>query len=183
MNISAKPFVVCAVLWGVFHASMPSRAEAQSGWELGYQLAHIPRETLPLGVSVGVLGGLTPTWSVIGEIAAARESEEIPGLETKFTILDVGGGMRWTPQLESRVRPFVQVLVGAVRRSIDFDPELGGLDQSETDFMIQPGAGIAYRMTDLWSAVAALKLTETLTQNEFDIGDEYRLFFGVRLDF
>jgi hypothetical protein len=88
------------------------------------------------------------------------------------------------PQLAAaRVSPFVQILAGAVRRSIDFEPDMTGLDQSETDFMFQPGAGIAYRLTDLWSALAAIKLTETLNENEFDIGDEYRLFFGVRLDF
>ena len=149
---------MCAALSILFQGFSPSPARAQSGWELGYQLAHIPDDTLPLGFSVGIVGSLTPTWSAIGEIAAARESEELPGIETRFTILDIGGGVRWTP-------------------------ETIGLDQSETDFMIQPGAGIAYRVTDLWSAVAALKLTETLTQNEFDLGDEFRLFFGVRLDF
>jgi hypothetical protein len=181
--MSARHVVICAALSVLFQDFSSSPARAQSAWELGYQLAHIPDDTLPLGFSVGIVGSLTPTWSAIGEIAAARESQELLGGETRFTILDIGGGVRWTPQLTSPIRPFVQVLVGAVRRSIDFDPETIGLDQSETDFMIQPGAGIAYRVTDLWSAVAALKLTETLTQNEVDIGDEFRLFLGVRLDF
>jgi hypothetical protein len=53
----------------------------------------------------------------------------------------------------------------------------------KNDFMFQPGARLAYRVTDVWSALVAIKLTETLNENEFDIGDEYRLFFGARVDF
>jgi hypothetical protein len=175
-------------------------AQAQSAFELGYQLAHIPDETLPIGVSFGVLGRWTPSWNIVGEVAVARESHAIPGVEADFTIFDIGGGVRWTPQVVNRLEPFVQIIVGATRRSVNFDPELGPsdpireelavlgldflfLDESETDFMVQPGVGLSYRLTDGWSALAAIKFTETLNQDEFDIGDEYRLFFGVRMDF
>jgi hypothetical protein len=194
---TSKNFVIGFAICGVCVASAP--AQAQSGWEAGYQLAKVPDETLPVGGSIGVVGQWTPTWSIVGEIAAARESHDLAGLEAEFTILDVGGGLRWTPQLSgARFTPFVQILVGAVRRTIDVDAEnltpeirdaleelgLGvPIDQSETDFMFQPGVGVGYRVTGRWSALAAMKFTETLNENEFDIGDEFRLFLGVRLDF
>jgi hypothetical protein len=188
-----KRFVICAVFIAALGLSRP--ALAQSSWEFGYQPAHIPDNTVPMGFAIGLVGHLTPTWAIVGEVAAAKESDEVPGFQSEFTNMDIGGGVRWVPRTTWPVQPFVQVLTGAVRRGFDID--VGdvdsddeedsdvddGADQTETDFMIQPGAGISLRLTGLWSAVAAIKLTETLTQDEFDLGDEYRLFFGARLDF
>lgn len=166
---------------------LPGLALGQQGrpgaWELGYQLAHVPGDTLPFGFGVGFVGRLTPTWSIVAEVAGARESEDALGVETRFSIFDFGGGARWTPAVAGPWRPFVQFLAGGLTRRISFESDVVRVDDTETDFMMQPGVGIAWQVTEQTAAVSAFKFTETLTQDEFDIGDEYRIFFGVRLDF
>ena len=187
-----QSFAISAVFVAALGISTP--ALAQSGWEFGYQPAHVPDETLPMGFSIGIVGSLSPTWAIVGEVAAAKESEEVPGFEESFTVMDIGGGVRWMPPTTWPVQPFVQLMTGVVRRSLDID--IGGDDdddddlddgpnQSAMDFMIQPGAGVAYRLTDMWSAVGAVKFTAALTEDdEFaDDADGYRVFLGVRLDF
>jgi hypothetical protein len=167
--------------------ALPGVANGQQGrpgaWEVGYQLAHVPDDTLPLGFALGFVGRVTPTWSIVGEVAGARESNEGLGVATTFSIFDFGGGARWAPAVAGPWMPFVQFLAGGLTRRVSFEPDVVNVDQTETDFMMQPAVGIAWQFTDRTAAVTAVKFTETLTEDEFDIGDEYRIFFGVRLDF
>jgi hypothetical protein len=176
-------FVLFLVVIGSPASVLAQQPSLPLAWEFGYQLAHIPGDTLPLGFGVGFVGRLAPTWSVVGEVAGAREAEEAVGTKATFSIFDVGGGVRWTPTVPGSLSPFVQFVAGAVTRRITFEPEVAGLDQTETDFLMQPGVGVAWKISDTTAALATFKFTETLTEDEFDIGDEYRIFLGVRLSF
>jgi hypothetical protein len=113
----------------------------------GYQLLHLSDQTFPFGLNVdaarhyGSLG-------LVAEVGFAIDSEEELGVDLDATAWNFGAGGRWTGFNSGRLWPFAQVLVGA--EVLRASAEIGDIDESETEtsFMLQPGVGINFIVTE-----------------------------------
>ena len=121
-------------------------------------------------------------WGPLGLVAEggwATDSAEVPGLSVTNNFFHIGAGPRFALHTAGRVRPYVQVLVGAsiLRGSVE---EEGFPDISDTEsaFMVQPGVGATFVMGDGWGLFGDVAYRRSF----FDTGsNEIRVLFGARM--
>jgi hypothetical protein len=153
------------ILAALIVSAAPAAAQDAPAVELGvgYQFLDFEESSsLPLGFSVDVSGALTDTFSWVGEVGWSRDSEELLGADFSFTALHFAGGARWSGRYSPRFTPFVQVLVGAQRSSYEEDGDDLG---SNTDFLLQPGGGVAYSM-GTWSIFGQVDYRRVFFEDE-----------------
>lgn len=166
-------------------AAQASATTANPTFDLGaaYQFLYMNGDgdgkSLPLGLAVDA----ARYWGTLGlaaEAGWARESSEFEppsvftGLSAETNVFHAGVGPRFAARSAGRVRPYAQVLVGAsaVRNSIEGDGD------TETAFMIQPGAGVNLVMGDGWSLFGDAAYRRSF----FDVGlNEVRVLIGARM--
>jgi hypothetical protein len=145
-------------------ASLPASAQELS---LGYQWQQFSFDiddefdvfiddsvTAPLGFNVDVAAPITGALDVFGQVDWSRQSQNIDifgqSVESSWTFLSYGGGVRWSSRASPSVTPFVQGLFGATRASVgcevltfDCDDFLDEDNLSSTNPMLQLGGGVA----------------------------------------
>ena len=104
-------------------------------------------ESLPRGWFASVGAGVTNWLAVAGEVSGNYKTFEIPaGLpiegDAKISIHFFGVGPRFVGR-SGRVRPFGEVLVGAIRGKAT----LLGFDEAGTEFAWQPTGGVDWDLT------------------------------------
>jgi len=180
-------------------AATATPASAQADVTIGYQFLHAsgsfvdPRSIIddsrnfPLGFNIDVSAPVAPHVRLVGEVNWGRHRDTFTAnLNVDRTATAVGGGIRLLfPVGSARATPFVQVIAGAEHESVNDGETVARPGDSGTHFMMQPGAGLAIKTGWPWEFVAEAdfrRIVADKTDNT-DFGDEFRLFFGIRLDF
>lgn len=145
-------------------------AQTRTSATVGYQALHIPDAWAPLGVNFDVAFHRSDAWSILGEFGLAHEgSEDGTGDAGGFNIYNLGGGVRWSGAGD-RVTPFAQLLAGIQISSGDTD--------SDTAFMLQPGAGIHMPLSDRVGISAQVDYRPVFYEEE--VANEFRFVIGAR---
>ena len=142
-------------------------AQTRTSATVGYQALHLPDTWAPIGVNFDIAVHRSDALSILGEFGLAHESgEDGTG---GFEIYNLGGGARWSFAAD-RVTPFVQMLAGIQISNGDTD--------SDTAFMIQPGAGIHVPLSDRAGLAAQVDYRPVFYQEE--TVNEVRFVIGAR---
>jgi hypothetical protein len=148
-----RTFVVGSALLAMVAVAAPASAQDASQVDLGigYQWLHAPDQSYPLGFNVDLSGALTGDLRWVGEFGWSRDSEGDFGLDASLTATSFGAGLRWAPASAS-YHPYAQVILGGQRDSINVDGDVTGdlFDESETTFILQPGAGVTVPVGPKW---------------------------------
>jgi opacity protein-like surface antigen len=134
-------------LCGLILLNVPQRAYAQERnvtVGIAYQYLRLDDESWPRGARADIVFDLSPRWATVAEVDRSWSSAQIFGFDEKTSAFGVSGGPRWTIRATGRVRPYVQVLVGAQRDGVRIE---GFGSDARTHFAVQPGAGIAIGLT------------------------------------
>jgi opacity protein-like surface antigen len=100
----------------------------------------------PLGFHVGGAGRITDFLGIAGDLGWNRKSQNLFGVDTKLTFTTFSGGPRF--YFGDRVTGFVHALFGGIRGDANASFEDQEDSESQTEFMIQPGAGVDFRAGD-----------------------------------
>ena len=150
----------------------------------GYQFLHVPDQNFPFGLNVdgarhyGSLG-------LVAEIGWSHGSDDSAGVDASFNAWNYGVGGRWTRFNSGRVWPYAQVILGAETLHSSFD--VGGIDTSdtETSFMLQPGVGVTYVVSDGFGIFGQVDYRRTFFDEPDDtddsINNQFRVFVGARM--
>jgi hypothetical protein len=152
--------------------SVPISATAQTRLSatVGYQALHLPDTWVPAGVNFDVAFHRTDTWSILGEFGIAHEGGEDGAPDPDgFNIFNVGGGARWSA-VGDRATPFVQLVAGIQMSRAETD--------SDTAFMLQPGAGIHFPVADRFGVSAQVDYRPVFYRE--DVVQEFRFVVGGR---
>lgn len=150
----------------------------------GYQYLHVPDQNFPFGLNVdgarhyGSLG-------LVAELGWAHGSDDTAGVDSSFNAWNYGVGGRWTGFNPGRVWPYAQVILGA--ETLHTSLEAAGIDTSdtETSFMLQPGVGVTYVVTDGFGIFGQVDYRRTFfdepDDTEDSINNQFRVFVGARM--
>ena len=150
----------------------------------GYQLLHVSDSMFPFGLNVDAArhyGNL----GLVGEVGFAIDSEDEAGIDASATAWNFGVGGRWTGFNSGRVWPFAQVLIGA--EVLHASVEGAGFDESdtETSFMVQPGVGVNFVVSDGLGLVGQVDYRRTFFDEPDDaedsVNNQFRIFIGARM--
>jgi hypothetical protein len=166
-------------------ASSASAQPATPTFELsaGYQFLHAPDQTFPFGLNVdgmrhyGSLG-----W--VGEAGWARHSDDDSGGTFSNNMWNFGAGPRWTGFGTGSSWPYAQVIAGLAVSHTNFDIP-GGLSDTQTSFMVQPGVGMTFVAGDGWGIFGQVDYRRTFFEEadnvEHSMNNQFRVFAGVRM--
>ena len=112
-------------------------------------------ESFPDGWFVSGAGQLTSTIAVVGEVGRSRWSDTNPNVDLTANVdmFIYLGGVRLRRRVGA-VSPFAQFLVGGARATATLSGFGTEASQSETGFVIQPGGGVDFPLSDAISARA-----------------------------
>lgn len=173
--------------------SFAASAQAQTAapeyptWEIsgGYQLLHVPDQTLPFGLNLDGAINMSKAFGLVAEGGWATDSEDEDGVSARVHAWNIGVGPRWNARPAGSVWPYAQVLFGGL--FVHGSAEVDGVDvdvPSSQHFMIQPGAGVYINAGDGWGwQVSGDYRRVFLDEEEFgESGEnEFRFYIGIRL--
>ena len=149
----------------------------------GYQLLHLRESTFPFGLNVDAARHYG-SFGLVAEIGFAIDSEDEADLELSSQAWNFGVGGRWTGFNSGPVWPFAQVLMGlgVLHTSL----EVAGLEanETETSFMLQPGAGVNFVVADGVGLVFQVDYRRTFfeeLEGVEDANNQFRVFIGARM--
>ncbi len=143
----------------------------------GYQLLHLPDQTFPFGLNVDGARNFGP-WSIAAELGWAYDKSD----DVSYHVFNMGAGPRWTHRSTAKIWPFAQVLGGFVHARASTDLS-GGDSDSQTKFMLQPGAGAVVVAGDGWGILGQVDYRRVFLDKDKDgeSGEnEFRVFVGIR---
>ena len=152
--------------------SVPISATAQTRISagIGYQALHLPDTWVPVGFNFDAAVHRTDAWSILGEFGIAHEGgEETAEDSDGFNIFNVGGGARWSAGGDG-ITPFVQLVAGIQISTSETD--------SDTAFMLQPGAGIHLPIAERFGVSAQVDYRPVFYREE--TVNEFRFVVGAR---
>jgi Outer membrane protein beta-barrel domain len=189
-RLPARALVTCIAVWSF---SVPAAAQQSAKAEIsgGYQLLHFGsgvNETFEKGWFAEMTGNIKPWLGAVVQVGGSyktiRESmteEDLTGTATAdLRAHHFMGGVRFSAQVNDRVRPFAQVLAGGFHGSTNvsvsvtqagetlFASSSGG---SSTDFALQVGGGMNLMMTK----TAGIKAEGGLIR-VFESGEQFNVF-------
>ena len=179
--MSARVLVWCAVVSALL--GMPRSASAQDAVPatdifFGYQALHVPGQNYPIGFVAGLSAGATAV-RLVGAAGVAIDSHSTPATGT-LTLYHYGAGPRVGMAIGS-VNPYAQVLLGGVTARADrTSSSVGAITQSNSAFMVQPGAGVAVAVTNTFGFVGEYSFRRVFFSQR---DDEHAVFAGVRVAF
>ena len=139
----------------------------------GYQLLHVPDETLPFGLNVDGAWNRGKMLGIVGEAGWTTDSED----GFRVHVWNFGAGPRFNARpMGGKVWPFAQGLFGLVHTR-------GGGD-SDTRFALQFGGGANVNAGDGWGVVFQGDYRRVfIDEPQIDVTGEnqYRFFTGIRL--
>lgn len=145
-SLFSKVIPVCAIVVGF---AVPAMAQNSSNVDVsgGYNLEHVPGQTLPGGWYADVAGKVTPMFGVVGQITGNYKTIGAGGVSVDTKLHTFMGGVRGYAPASSGVVPYGEVLFGAAHWSGSSNlsgvlPFSVGL--SETDAALQLGGGVQF---------------------------------------
>ena len=170
-------FTPSLCLCGLILLNVPQPASAQERnvtVGIAYQYLRLD-ESWPRGARADIVFELSPRWATVAEVDRSWSSTQIFGFDEKTSAFGVSGGPRWTIRATGRVRPYVQVLVGAQRDAVRIE---GFGSDTRTQFAVQPAAGIAIGLTRRLAAFSEIDWRHL--QRDTD-NDAFHWLVGVRV--
>jgi hypothetical protein len=147
---------------------------------IGYQALHIPGQTYPIGIALGMSAGLNDTMRIVGEagVSIARHTASTYGAGT-LTLYYYGAGPRVSASA-GPVRFYGQLLSGGVRTHADLVTTAGArFIDGDNAFMLQPGAGVIVPLTRRMAAIGEGNYQRVFFK-DYGGDNETRVFVGVR---
>jgi hypothetical protein len=144
-------------------------------------MSHIPGQTYPLGMGLGISGAVTDTVRIVGEagVSIARHTTSTYGDGT-LTLYFYGAGPRVTASA-GRLLFYGQVLAGGVHTHADLATRSGTpFNEGDNAFMLQPGAGVIVPLTRRIAVVGEGNYQRVFFK-EYGGDNETRVFVGVRM--
>lgn len=158
--------VIAALAILLLAIPQPARAQNDAGeFSAGWQVLHFEEETFSRGWYADVLGNLTDSLGVVGEVSGhyrtIDETRLVAGVPVNVSadlrIHSFMGGIRFSARQNQQIVPFGQALFGLVHgsASIEGSATVGGrtfnVDESESDSdaAFALGGGVNVRMTDI----------------------------------
>src|SRR5258708_11164563 len=148
--VSCAAFIVA----GAASPTAQTLPEPHVDLSLGYQALHIPGQTYPIGVALGISAGLNDTVRIVGEagVSIARHTASTYGAGT-LTLYHYGAG----PRVSASAGPVLfygQLLGGGVRTHADLVTTAGTrFIDGDNAFMLQPGVGVIVPLTRRIAAI------------------------------
>lgn len=103
----------------------------------------------PVAWYASVTKNLSDSFGVVGEVGGNYKSEGLPGIAAvTLRTHSFLAGPRFAGGRTARLVPFVQMLLGAARVSAAVDVLGVTVSASQTQFALQPGAGVDMMFTD-----------------------------------
>ena len=170
--------VACAAI----PAAAQTLPEPTVDLSLGYEALHIPGQTYPFGIAVGISGALNDMVRIVGEagVSIARQTTSTYGSGT-LKMYHYGVGPRFTATT-GRVLLYGQVLAGGVHTLADLTTTSGPpFIDSDNAFMLQPGGGVIIPFTRTFAAMAEVDYRRSFFKQGGD--NETRVSAGVRIAF
>jgi opacity protein-like surface antigen len=181
---------IAAALFTYGASSVSAQTAAQTTttptYELsaGYQLTHVPDQTLPLGVAVDGAWNYSSRLGLVGEIGWSHKSDDDAGVDTSLSLWHFGAGPRFNLRNNPRFVPYAQVLAGAVHARSKVEIGNNEAKDSATRFMLQPGVGVNVIAGDGWGVFGAVDYRRVFLDEDED-GDsgenDFRIFVGLRM--
>jgi hypothetical protein len=174
--------VSCTALIAAGGASPTAQTlpEPQVDLSLGYQALHIPGQTYPIGIALGISAGLNDTVRIVGEagVSIARHTASSYGAGT-LTLYHYGAGPRVSAST-GRVLFYAQLLGGGVRTHADLVTAAGTrFIDGDIAFMLQPGAGVIVPLTRRIAAIGEGNYQRVFFK-DYGGDNETRVLVGVR---
>ena len=154
-------------VFGAFVIALPHPAQAQNNageLSAGWRLLNVEEETFIGGWYADVLGNITPSFGVVGEVAghykSLDETRTVAGIQVSVSgdarVHTFMGGVRYTVRQNPRIIPFAQALVGLAHGKLDISGSttVAGrtftFDESEStsDAAVELGGGVNIGITD-----------------------------------
>jgi hypothetical protein len=158
-----------ALLLVIVSAPISATAQTRVSAAIGYQTLHLPDTWVPVGVNFDLAVHRTDALSILGEFGVAHEGGDDNTDSDGFNIFNVGGGARWS-FAGDRLAPFVQLVAGIQISTSETD--------SDTAFMLQPGAGIHLPVSDRFGVSAQVDYRPVFYRE--DMVQEFRFVVGGR---
>lgn len=187
------------VFLGLFLVAGTKPARAQgTATELsaGWRVLHVEDETFLKGWYADVVGNITDTFGVVGEVGGhyktVEETEVFGSVQAKVSasarVHTFMGGVRFTARQNPRLFPFAQALFGLAHGAVDVEGSttIGGqtftVDESESssDMAVDLGGGVNILITNgmgLRLAGSYLRILEE------DAGNAARFAIGLTFPF
>jgi len=174
--------VSCAavVVAGASSPTAQTLPEPHVDLSLGYQALHIPGQTYPIGIAVGISAGLNEPVRIVGEagVSIARHTASTYGAGT-LTLYYYGAGPRVSASA-GPVRFYGQLLGGGVSTHANLVTTAGTrFIDGDNAFMLQPGAGIIVPLTMKIAAIGEGNYQRVFFK-DYGGDNETRVFVGVR---
>lgn len=183
MKQFVRTFVFGSALLAMTAFAAPASAQDAPALDLGigYQWLHAPDQAYPLGFNLDLSGTLTDDIRWVGEVGWSRDSESDDdfGAEGSLTATSFAAGVRWTPPAAA-YRPYVQVLLGAQRDSVNVDSDIVGFDVSDTNAILQPGAGLTVPVGANWGVFGQADWRHVFYEG--DGANDFRFVVGARIN-
>jgi len=139
----------------------------------GYQLLHIPDQTIPFGLNIDGAWNRSKMIGFVGEVGWATDSE----FDVRFNFWNFGAGPRFNSRpMGGKVWPYAQFLFGGLH--------VRGGGFSDTRFSLQPGGGVNINAGDGWGVVFQGDYRRVFLDEETtgETGqNQGRFFAGIRL--
>ena len=123
-------------------AAVPSYAQTTTpSWDFSAAYSFLRDQDLEENFNGWLISGganLNPLFSVVGELGGNYKSFDQGPVDVKLSLYSFMFGPRIQARDNASFTPYGQILFGAVRGSVEVADE----SDSETDFALQPGAGI-----------------------------------------
>lgn len=143
-------------------------------------------QSFPIGLAIdaarnfGALG-------IVGEAGWSVDSDSLEDLfdtETRTNLFHFAAGLRWTGRGAPTVWPYAQVLAGALVNHVSTEFIGGESSDTNTHFMVQPGAGVTFVVGDGWGIFGQVDYRRIfLNEDEDGVSgrNDVRVFVGVRM--
>lgn len=174
--VSCAAFIVA----GAANPTAQTLPEPHVDLSLGYQALHIPGQTYPIGIALGISVGLNDTVRMVGAagVSIARHTASTYGAGT-LTLYYYGAG----PRVSASAGPVLfygQLLGGGVRTHADLVTTAGTrFIDGDNAFMLQPGAGVIVPLTRRIAAIGEGNYQRVFFK-DYGGDNETRVFVGVR---
>lgn len=133
-------------------------------------------QSYPLGFAVDAarnFGNL----GVVAEGGWSYDSEDLN--DSKFNLFTLAGGLRWTGRKSPKVWPYAQVLAGAAIGHSSATVLGEDLSDTETNFLLQPGAGVNFVVGDGLGVFGAVDYRRIFVEDQGVNG--FRVLVGLRM--
>ena len=165
----SRPWSAAALLLVIAFVPYPAAAQARTSVAIGYQALHLPDTWVPVGVNFDVAVPRTDAWSILGEFGIAHEGGDDVSDSDGFNVFNLGGGARWSAAGDG-ITPFAQLVAGIQISTSETD--------SDTAFMLQPGAGIHFPIAERFGVSAQVDYRPVFYREE--AVQEFRFVVGAR---